>query len=281
MPPEPVAISGATRTFALLGRPVHHSRSPWIHNRLLRAHGIDAVYVALDVDPARAAGVPMALRSLGLSGVNLTVPLKEAVLPELDVLAPSARRAGAANVVVREGRLLVGHNTDGDGFVAHIKTLGVTFGAPAIVLGAGGAGRAVTAALLQAGVPEVHLLNRSVERAESVAVALAGLGRVRPGPLRDAHWTTCPRRLVVNAVSGGGRPAVAGLSVDHLPRGTVWSDLNYWDDNPPQRGALRASGHHFDDGWGMLVGQAVKAFTLFTGVRLSLDKAHALLGPPP
>ena len=281
MPPEVPELSGHTQVFGLLGRPIHHSRSPWIHNRLLRAHGLDAVYVALDVPPERAADVPGALRSLGLSGVNLTVPLKEAVLPQLDRLATSAQRAGAANVVVREDGQLVGHNTDGAGLVDHLIARYADLDRPALVLGAGGAGRAVAAALLEAGVPELHLLNRTPARAEAVADALAPLGRIRPGPLSAAHFSACFGGLVVNAVSGGGRPAVAALSVEHLSDDTLWCDLNYWDDAPPHRDAWLAAGRAFDNGWGMLVGQAVRAFSLFTGVPLSLARAHTLLGPLP
>ena len=86
---------------------------------------------------------------------------------------------------------------------------------------------------------------------------------------------------MVNAVSGGGRGAVDALSVDHLPSDALWCDLNYWDPRPPRRAVWEASGRRFDDGWGMLVGQAVLAFTLFTGVPLSLAEAHALLGSRP
>jgi len=274
-------ISGATRTFALLGRPVRHSLSPWIHNRLLRAHGVDAVYVALDVDPMHAGHVAQAIRALGLAGVNLTVPLKETVIADLDACAPSAVRAGAANVVVAEGGRLVGHNTDVHGFLSHLRTLDARLDRPAVVLGAGGAGRAVASALLSAGVTELHLLNRTESRAHAVAQALSEQGTVWAGPLRPGCLSTIRPALVVNAVSGDGRPAVAALSIDSLPERALWMDLNYWDAAPPHRQALDASGHHFDDGWGMLVAQAVNAFTLFTGVRLSLHKAHDLLGPRP
>ncbi len=275
------AISGATRTFALLGHPVRHSLSPWIHNRLLQAHGVDAVYVALRVDPRHAQHVSQSIRALGLAGVNLTVPLKEAVFADLDACAPSAIQAGAANVVVTKDDRLIGHNTDAEGFLSHLRTLSFRSDRPAVVLGAGGAGRAVASALLSAGVTELHLLNRTESRAHGVAQALSEQGIVRAGALRPGCLSTLQPALVVNAVSGQGRSAVAALSTEALPERTLWMDLNYWDAAPPHRAALNASGHHFDDGWGMLVAQAVRAFTLFTGVPLSLSKAHALLGPRP
>lgn len=274
-----MTLTGATRTFALLGRPVHHSASPRLHNTWLRALDIDARYVALDVPPERGGAVVDALRTLGLAGVNLTVPLKEAVLPHLDALAPSAEAAGAANVVVREADRLIGHNTDGSGLVAHLRTRDVDWRRPAVVLGAGGAGRAVAAGLQAAGVPVVHLLNRTEARAQRVAGVLGD--RVEGGPLTPDAFSerVAEAGLVVQATSGGGRTLVDTLAVDTVRTDALWVDLNYWDTAPPLLPALTARGVAFDDGWGMLVAQAVGAFTLFTGQRLSLEKAHALLGP--
>jgi len=274
-----VSITGATRIFALLGRPVHHSESPRLHNTWLSALDIDARYVALDVPPDRAHHVPDAMRTLGLAGVNLTVPLKEAVLPHLDALAPSAQAAGAANVIVRDAGRLIGHNTDGSGLVTHLRTQTVDWTRPAVVLGAGGAGRAVVGALLSAGIPRVHLLNRTVARATEVASRFGG--RVVPGPLTNPGWREAQSGagLVIQATSGAGRAAVATLDVSRLHRPLCWVDLNYWDQTPPLRTQLLSQGLDFDDGWGMLVAQAVEALTLFTGHRLPLAHAHSLLGP--
>jgi len=274
-----VTISGATRTFALLGRPVGHSLSPRLHNAWLQALKVDARYLAIDVPPERGHLVPDALRTLGLAGVNLTVPLKQSVLPQLDALAPSAVQAGAANVIVREGDRLVGHNTDGSGLVAHLQLQGIDLSRPAVVLGAGGAGRSVAASLLQAGLPRVHLLNRTVERAEAVAAVLGPA--LHPGPLsgRGLQQALPGTGLVVQATAGGGRAAVAGLPLDHLPPKACWVDLNYWDAEPPHRAELHRRGIRFDDGWGMLVAQAAEAFTLFTGHPLPLQRALELAGP--
>lgn len=278
--PDHVPISGETRLYAVLGRPVHHSASPGLYNAWFRHFGVDARYAALDVPPERAAGVPDALRTLGLAGVNLTVPLKEAVLPHLDALAPSATRVGAVNVVRREQDRLVGYNTDGTGLLAHLRSLGFDETRPAVVLGAGGAGRAAVAALLDAGLPRVHLLNRTPARAQAVADRLGE--RVHPGPLTADAFTAIADTvgLVVQAVSGAGRGSVSALRLHGLTeRRVLWSDLNYWDSNPPHRADLTRLGHRFDDGWGMLVAQAVEAFTLFTDIPLSLADAHALLPP--
>ena len=273
-------ISGQTRLYAVLGRPVHHSASPGLYNAWFRHFAVDACYGALDVPPERADRVPDALRTLGLAGANLTVPLKEAVLPHLDGLAPSATRVGAVNVGRREHGRLVGDNTDGTGLLAHLRSLGFDETRPAVVLGAGGAGRAAAAALLDAGLPGVHLLNRTPARAQAVADRLGA--RVHPGPLTADAFSAVAGAvgLVVQAVSGAGRARISTLDLHGLTeRPVLWSDLNYWDPDPPHRADLTRLGHRFDDGWGMLVAQAVEAFVLFTGIPLSLADAHALLPP--
>ncbi|MBO86609.1 MAG: shikimate dehydrogenase [Deltaproteobacteria bacterium] len=275
---EHVTITGHTRLYAVLGRPVAHSASPGLYNTWFAHFGVDARYGALDVPPDRADRVPDALRTLGLAGANLTVPLKEAVIPHLDALAPSAQRAGAVNVIRREQGRLVGHNTDGSGLRSHLCGLGFDETRPALVLGAGGAGRAAVGALLDAGLPVVYLLNRTTARARAVAEQLGS--RVRPGPLTPEAFAAvaCEVGLVVQAVSGPGRVCIDALDPARLSeRSVLWSDLNYWDPTPPHHARLAELGHRFDDGWGMLVGQAIGAFELFTGLQLSRLEAHALL----
>lgn len=258
--------TGTTRLFALLGHPVARSASPAMHNAALRRRGVDAVYLALDVDPTRADQVADAMRTLGLSGANLTVPLKEAVLPHLDRLAPSAAQAGAANTVLNHGGVLVGHNTDGAGLLAHLAHLGVAPARRAIVLGAGGSGRAVAAALAQNGA-QVLILNRNPARAQAAVAALQAQGLVglSAGPLdAEAFATAAPRcDLVVHCTPG----ASAGvLALDpRLPEGASWVDLNYWDPNPPHREALVRAGRRFVPGWGMLAFQGAAALSLFIG----------------
>ncbi|RME28554.1 MAG: shikimate dehydrogenase, partial [Deltaproteobacteria bacterium] len=108
-------ISARTRVFGLVGHPVRHSLSPAMYNELFQRYGLDAVYVAFDVDPTRAEAVADAVRTLGLVGVNLTVPFKERVLPALDHMTVAAEEAGAVNVVIHVGGTLTGYNTDGEG----------------------------------------------------------------------------------------------------------------------------------------------------------------------
>lgn len=252
------APSAATRLFAVVGAPVRRSRSPDMHNAALQARGVDAVYLALEVDPARADRVADAVRTLGLAGANLTVPFKEAVVPHLDALAASARAAGSVNTLAWEGGRLVGHNTDGDGLLDHLVWLGRPAPRRAVVLGAGGTGRAVCAALVQRGAT-VTLLNRTPARAAQVAAALE-VG-VTPGPLEPAAFSAAAARadLVVHCTAGGA--ALDALDPAAFA-GPTWVDVNYWDPAPPHRAAL---GDRFVGGAGMLAFQGARSLSLWLG----------------
>lgn len=277
--------TGHTAVYAVLGHPVGRSASPGLMNAVFAAWGVDAVYVALPVEPALAAGVGPALRALGLAGANLTVPLKEAVLPALDALGPAAEAAGAANCVVREGGRLIGHNTDGDGFLDALAADGLADvrGATAVLLGAGGAARAVGAALLRAGVGRLWVLNRSPDRAVGLAAAWNARfpgHRAQGGALDTATFSAAATgaHLVAHLSAAGGPAALPALPVERLAPGARWVDTNYWDPAPPLAEAVRAAGHRFLDGHGMFVGQAARSLEHFLGRRPPLDWLRGMLG---
>ncbi|MSQ01589.1 MAG: shikimate dehydrogenase [Myxococcales bacterium] len=275
-------ITGRTQVFALLGHPIRHSLSPAMHNELFRRLDIDAVYVALDVAPERAEQVGAAFRTLGLAGCNLTVPFKERVLPALDALSPAAACAGAVNVVVSEGGLLTGHNTDGEGYLRALREeLGVELtGRDCVVLGAGGTGRAVGAALAGAGVASVTWLNRTRARGHAAVEAMAPrFPRVRfaEAALDSGAFSSRPWSLVVNCLSGPGVPVVSGFDVRHLPRGAVWTDANYWMADPPLLAACAAGGVRIQRGIGMLMHQGARSFELFTGRAVDSDTIRGVL----
>lgn len=277
-------ISGRTRTFGLIGHPVRHSLSPAMHNELFRRKGVDAIYVAFDARPEDAGGVAPAIRTLALAGANLTVPFKERVIPDLDRLSPEARLAGAVNVVVREDGALVGHNTDGAGYVTALEEeMGVTpAGRSAVILGAGGTGRAIAAALAGRGATSIHILNRTVERAEQACTALAdsfpGCSWTA-GPLSAESFSAAAphAHIVVNCTSGEAGPRVSTLDVDRLHPGTVWTDVNYWMSDPPRLVACAARGVRIQRGIGMLIHQGALSFRLFTGVEVDGDTIRGVL----
>lgn len=274
-------ITGRTRTFGLLGHPVAHSRSPELHNAWFEEHGVDARYVALDVDPTRADQVVSALRTLPLAGVNLTIPFKEAVVPALDAVVGFAGQVGAVNTVVRDGDRLIGHNTDGFGFLAGLRAEfgDVVPGARVLVLGAGGAGLGVGAACASAGARSVIWLNRDVARAQAAcdrAAAHWPSVAAQAGPLDAASFAAHAAQvdLVIAATSGAAADTLASFDVDRLGGDAIWCDLNYWMSAPPSLARLRARGVAVQSGMPMLVYQAAEAFRLFTG--LTVDAAGAL-----
>lgn len=264
-------ITARTRVFGLIGHPVRRSLSPAMYNELLRRYGIDAVYLAFDVDPRDAGRVGDAIRTLDLSGVNLTVPFKERVLPDLDRLTLAAEEAGAVNVVVQEGGQLSGYNTDGEGLMRSLDEAGVPLpGTRAVVLGTGGAGRAVASALLDRRAGHVTVLNRTLSRAEGIAQALEA--RFHGAGLEAAELTVAAFQrlaagadLVVNCTAGEAAPLISAMDAAVLAPDATWVDINYWMDTPPQQRRCAELGLRFENGMGMLVHQGALAFELFTG----------------
>ncbi len=275
-------ITGKTRVFALVGHPIRHSLSPAMHNELFRRKGIDAVYVALDVKPNLAESVAGSIRTLALAGCNLTVPFKERVIPALDSLSEAAHCAGAVNVVLNRDGRLEGHNTDGEGYLRALREeLGIDpAGRDCAILGAGGTGRAVAAALAGAGVAHACFFNRSPERAEAAVAALAprfpGV-RFEAAPLDADAFRARPWGVVVNCLSGQGMDALRALDVSHLPRGAAWTDANYWMADPPQLVACAGRGVRIQRGIGMLMHQGALSFELFTGVPVDTDTIRGVL----
>ena len=256
--------------YALLGHPVSHSLSPKMFNTVFAQQGINARYTAIDVPPEEHLDLRTVFKTYGLSGANLTVPHKTAVLPQLDALSEAAARAGAVNVVTAEGGSLVGHNTDAQGF---IDALDAAPGPRALILGAGGAARAIGSALLAVGVRELIVLNRSQSRAANMLEKLAAAS---PGAMLshadlsvEAFAQAASRtRLVVNCTAGGARTTIAGFDPGALEAGARWMDINYWDVEPPGAATCPASGVVFQTGHSMLAHQAAHAFEIFTGRKI-------------
>lgn len=259
------AVRGSTRVAAVIGDPVAHSLSPTIHNAAFVATGLDWVFVALPV-AAGATDVALAgARALGVAGLSVTTPHKDAAAAAVDRCDGDAAKLGAVNCVVREGSRLVGHNTDGAGFVdslRHDEGLDPA-GHRALVLGAGGAARAVVLALASAGAAEVVVVNRTGSRAEAAAALAGGAGRV--GTAADIATA----ELVVNATSVGmgadPGSGVSPLDPGRLGAGQVVVDLVYEPAVTPLLAAAERRGARAVGGVGMLVHQAAHAFSRWTG----------------
>jgi len=282
---SPGQISGHTRVFGLIGHPVRHSLSPEMHTTLFGQLGLDAVYLAFDVHPDHADRVTTAIRTLDLVGVNLTVPFKERVVPYLDHRTQAVEEAGAANVVTNVDGWLTGYNTDGEGLVRSLAEQEDwrPEGKRCLVLGAGGAGRAVSASLAAGGAARVCVLNRTVSRAEA---AVEHLSRFSPaveyasGDLgAERIVAEAPESdLVVNCLGGGAVQALDDLDVARLPARAIWVDVNYWMADPPKAADCIARGIRFVDGMGMLIHQGALSFELFTGHPIEPGELRAILG---
>lgn len=259
--------SGKARLAGVMGWPVTHSLSPRVHGYWLEHYRIDGVYVPLAVAPENLERAVTALPALGFRGVNLTLPHKERALGLCHEVDELARRIGAVNTIVVREEQLIGSNSDAFGFLENLRT-----GAPdwrpaaasATVLGAGGAARAVVAALIDAGVPEVRIVNRTRERAEALAAALDGGISVRDWEQRGAALADVG--LLVNTTSLGlaGQPPLE-LDLDGLPPDAVVSDLVYAPLVTPLLAAARARGNPVVDGLGMLLHQARPGFNAWFG----------------
>lgn len=264
-------LSGKARIAGLIGWPVAHSRSPRLHGYWLAEHGIDGAYVPLPVQPDRLETAVRGLAAAGLRGVNVTIPHKQTVLVLCDEVDAVARRIGAVNVLTFDGDRIAGSNSDAFGFMENLKAgapdLAVAAG-PAVLLGAGGAARAVAVALLDAGVPELRLCNRNRQRAEQLAADLAGSSG---SPVRVVDWeersaALAGAGLLVNSTSLGmsGQPAL-DIALDELDPGAAVSDLVYSPLETALLAAARARGCTAVDGLGMLLHQGRPCFAAWFG----------------
>ena len=270
------ALSGNARLAGVIGWPIAHSRSPRLHGYWLERYGIDGAYLPFAVRPERLAAALAGLPALGLRGINVTLPHKEAALGRCARVTEAARRIGAVNtIVVTEDGQLEGSNTDAFGFLAHLAASLPGFrpeAGPAVLLGAGGAARAIAVALLDAGVPELRLVNRTRERAEALSAVLGPRARLVDwgGRARALEGAT----LLVNSTTLGmtGQPAL-DLDLTALPRAAVVYDIVYVPLETPLLAAARARGHPVVDGLGMLLHQARPGFAAWFGREPEVDSA--------
>jgi shikimate dehydrogenase len=275
-------ISGAARISGIMGWPVSHSLSPRLHGFWLDYYGIDGAYIPLAVQPENLEQALRALPALGFAGVNLTVPHKEAALEFVDFHDDVAARIGAINtVVVRPDGSLEGSNTDGCGFLQSVHEVVPQWRAgdgPVALIGAGGAARAVCAALQNAGAPEIRIVNRTAERAERLAGDFGA-------PLIAVPWAERTEALdgaslLVNATILGmrGQPAL-DLDLGPLPHSAVVADIVYV---PLITSLLRnaeARNNRIVDGLGMLLHQARPGFAAWFGREPEITpdlRAHVL-----
>lgn len=267
----------------VIGHPIAHSRSPALHGYWLRRYGVKGHYIPMDVAPVDLETTLRHLPKIGFVGLNVTIPHKEAVLKIADVITDRAALIGAANTLIfrRDGRIHA-DNTDGAGFIANLRQNAPHWdpsAGPAVVLGAGGAARAVVAALIEVGVPEIRITNRTRPRAEAL--------RSDFGAKVTVHdWVQAANILegaatVINTTSLGmdGKPEFR-VPLDALEPGAVVNDLVYTPLRTQFLIEAEAQGGFIVDGLGMLLHQAAPGFERWFGPTPAVDEEtrQAVLG---
>ncbi len=274
----------------VMGSPISHSLSPRLHGYWIKKYGLNASYLAREVKPARLEEIlrdlPKTCEKRGetFRGTNLTIPLKEKALDIVDILEPSAKRIGAVNtIVIGDNGRLIGRNTDGIGFTDNLAdhvNVGRFKGGTALVLGAGGAAKAIVYALQEMGFSEILITNRTRVRASDLVVHAGA-------PCQSIAWDEKTARLgdidlLVNTTSLGmaGQPALE-MSLAGLKKGAVVTDIVYVPLKTDLLIEAENKGHVIVDGLGMLLHQAKAGFEAWFGVKVDVDdalRAHVLEG---
>ena len=253
----------------VMGWPVSHSRSPALHGYWINRYGLAGAYVLLPVAPENLGVALSGLAALGFAGCNLTIPHKVTAMQLVDRVDPLARRIGAINTIVVEADgTLSGYNNDGFGYLASLTDAHPDWRAdagPIVMLGAGGAARAVVSSLVAAGAREIRLLNRTPQRAVDIASAIGPCVKTFPWAQRNDALNGAA--LLVNTTSQGmsGQPPL-DLTLSALPKRALVSDIVYTPLQTPLLAAARARGNPTVDGLGMLLHQARPAFKAWFGL---------------
>lgn len=258
-------MADAPRAF-VVGHPIGHSRSPLIHGEWLTRYGIDGVYSAIDVAPQDFPALLVDIRSGKWNGGNVTIPHKEAAFERAERRDDAAEAIGAVNTLWVEDGKLIGGNTDAYGFAANLdqRLSGWRDGESALVLGAGGASRAIIHALLEAGYKRIDIANRTVARAEQLAERFGD--KVAAHGWSDAEALISGADLIVNTTSLGmeGQPPLE-LDLGSAPSGAMATDIVYVPLETPFLASAAAAGLNTCDGLGMLLHQAAPGFARWFG----------------
>lgn len=256
--------------FAVIGDPIGHSLSPLMHEAGFRATGLDARYYRFRVEPEKLAEAVSGLKALGFRGWNVTVPHKENIIPFLDELTDEAGKIGAVNTVKVENGRLIGHNTDGTGFIRSIeKDIAEFSGKQAVILGAGGAAKSITVALMRKGM-QLTILNRSPERAEELAKAIEAMGgEASAGELKPGAWLMAD--LLVQTTSLGLKGENYPFSLEGISPQTVVVDIVFREQVTPFLADAAARGCQVHNGMGMLLHQGALAWEFWWGEEAPLE----------
>ncbi len=274
-------VRATTKVYGIFGHPVSHSLSPIMHNAAFSKLNLDCVYVAFDVHPNNLESATHAIKSMGISGVNVTIPHKEGIIPLLDEISPEVSLTGAVNTVKNENGNLTGYNTDVEGFLTAIKEdLGVIPKRLRVfLLGAGGAARAVVTALCMNGASEIYLINRTLDKAKALASEFTKSYKhvsIEPCALEDTDSVERLLRtadLLINASSAGMEGATSiSLKLELLPKQSLVYDLVYKPRDTALLNKAKELGLKSSGGISMLLYQGAKSFEIWTGEMAPVDE---------
>ena len=277
-------IDGYTRLAAVVANPIKHSISPFIHNRAFEATNTNGVYLAWEVEATDLAETVANIRRYQMFGINLSMPYKEQVIPYLDQLSEEARLIGAVNTVVNRDGTLIGYNTDGKGFFKSLPSFKIS-GKRMVLLGAGGAAKAILAQAILDGVSQVSVFVRSasiektrpyLEKLQNETGFKVDLFALEDVSELQARITDSD--LLVNATSVGMDGVSLPISASILlPERLLVADVIYQPFETPFLNWARNQGNHAVNGLGMLLYQAAEAFQLWTGKEMPTDQIWELL----
>ncbi len=275
-----LSVNGRTKVFGIFGWPVEHTFSPMMHNSAFNSLGLDCIYVPFPVSPDLLGKAVEGIRSLGLSGVNVTIPHKSNVINYLDEVSPEARLIGAVNTVTNKDGILTGYNTDAMGFVKSLKLDGGTdpAGKRVMILGAGGAARAVSIQLALSGIKTITIASPVAEEINSLSETITGSLNIS---VNGINWvkeniSSCLEGtdILINATPVGMHPntnVMPPVEVGLLPEHAMVCDLIY---NPGETLLLSKAaelGLKTLNGIGMLLYQGAIAFELWTGIEPPIE----------
>jgi shikimate dehydrogenase len=275
-------VSGTTRVAGVIGWPIEHTLSPAMQNCAFQHYGLDAIYIPLGVPRQGLSSLLKSLQALNAWGVNVTIPYKEAVMTSLDSLAPSASDIGAVNTIVFKQGKMIGHNTDGHGFLESLKGSIQPRAKQALLLGGGGAGRAVAFSLAKAKVQCLTIVDVDQKRLNTLIrdIKKTGFSQVfgiRPG-IAALQAKTKTADLVINATPLGLKKSDSlPIPAAWIPKGRCVMDLVYGKQLTPFLQVAKKKGNVLIPGWKMLLLQGAESFRLWTNKQPPIPKMQAAL----
>lgn len=255
--------------YAVIGDPIAHSLSPFMHDLWFEEHGIDATYIPIHVQPFELEKVFYAMKTLGVSGFNITLPHKQSIIPFLHKLDETAVIMNAVNTVTFNGHQYTGWNTDGDGFVRSLSTQPITLNEKVLIIGAGGAARGIAFALKRANFKDVTITNRTHRRAVELANEIDSSALT----IKDAEQSLADFSIIIQTTSVGlAKGEALPLSIDRISTGTLVADIIYTPLETPFLKAAKEKNCTILNGVGMFVYQGAIAFEKWTGVKPDTEK---------